>query len=1185
MGILHAYKMHGVIALFLCMSALWSRGQVQQVRETPAGVSGRLQYEIDITRDPRLGYVPKARLVEADKFRKERIRLHASATNTANGAAALALSAATAATAFTWTERGPYADAVGPSNGNTRAGNGVSAGRVRAIWQDITDATGKTLWVGGMDGGIWRTNDITAAPANWTLVTDALANNAIAGICQDPTDPNIMYAGTGEKAVNADAVRGAGIWMSSDHGSTWSLMPNTSAFWNVGKLLCDVIGNLYVGCNAISNTAGLQRYTKSTGTWTNITPSGLDPRIADMEISSTGRLHVAFGYLSSSSSVSGYRYTDKPSTVTAAGWTSPVTAYTPTNINVDLAVQGSTLYALPSNSSYAVSSIYRSIDGGANWSPVPSTPAFQQGQAWYNMAVAIDPGNTNNVMVGGLDCYRSGNAGTSWVQASYWVGATAPYVHADQQAMIWDAHNFVIVANDGGVFLSMDGGNTFSDRNSGLRLKQFYSVAIHPTQADYFLAGAQDNGVHQLNGAGLTTSMEVTGGDGAFVHIDRNEPQYQFGSYVYSNYRRSTDNGASWSSMASDNNGRFVNPTDYDDGQNIMYGSYAANTFARWDNAPTANALASVAMSGLNGGTVSAIKVSPFTANTVYFGGGASGVNPSLIRASNANGSPVFSDIIGASMKINGANISSIQFGTTEKNIIVAFSNYGVNNIWITSDGGTNWSSIDGNLPDMPVRWGMFYPGDDTRAIIATETGVWQCANINATAVAWDPEPGFPDVRTDMLDFRASDRTLVASTHGRGLFTTSIPAANGITSCGTVGGLNASAIGVGAATLGWTALSGALNYDVDYKLASASTWTNALTGATVTTVNLTGLVASSLYDYRVRANCSGGSGAYASAQFTTTSACGTVTGLGVTSVSTSTASISWAAMASALSYDLEYKTGVATTWTIALQGTTSLNGTLAGLQSNTLYNVRVRANCASGSGSYATSTLTTTGACPGPYDLVTNGTASGAAAIPFNTNINGTIGSSNDVDYYSFRITTGGTATITLGTLPANYNLTLYSGNGTTSLTRSSNSGTRSETISYTFSAGNYYIKVSGSNGANNASACYTLKVQLGTATGQDDPALLPPAVPAGASIGDDPAPSFRIYPNPAQDRVTIYLVADNSPRQLSVYDMNGKPVHTQQLTEMFTTLDLHTLAKGVYLFTVRSVDGQLLFRERVVRQ
>ncbi|MBD0287811.1 MAG: fibronectin type III domain-containing protein [Flavisolibacter sp.] len=87
--------------------------------------------------------------------------------------------------------------------------------------------------------------------------------------------------------------------------------------------------------------------------------------------------------------------------------------------------------------------------------------------------------------------------------------------------------------------------------------------------------------------------------------------------------------------------------------------------------------------------------------------------------------------------------------------------------------------------------------------------------------------------------------------------------------CGTVSGLTSSAVSTNTATVSWSALSGSNNYDVDYKLASSATWTNAATATTSLSVNLSGLTAGSLYDWRVKANCTGATGASAQAQFTT----------------------------------------------------------------------------------------------------------------------------------------------------------------------------------------------------------------------------------------------------------------------------------------------------------------------------
>lgn len=1144
---------------FLLVITFTVNAQVEKQKEEGAGISARLQQEIDMTKDPQLGYVPLARLLDA--YEQKRLR----AQNAAASRAPL----------FTWTERGPNTDAVGPSNGNTRPGNGKTSGRVRAIWEDLGDATGKTVWVGGIDGGLWKTNDITVATPTWTPINDFFGNLAVASICQDPTNVNIMYFGTGEKAINADAVRGAGIWMSTDHGLTWTVMTGTASFWNVSKMVCDASGNLYVGCNSTSNAAGIQRYTKSTGTWTNITPTGLEARVPDIELSSTGRLHIVCGYFNTAAASAGYRYTDNPATVTSGTWTSPAVSFSPVNVNVDLASNGNTLYALPSNTSYQVPTIYKSTNGGANWAATTTTPSFTSGQAWYCMAVAVDPNNANNVIVGSLDCYKSTNGGGSWTKISEWVGTTGQYVHADQQIITWRNNNQVLFGSDGGVHYSANGGTTITDKNTGLRIKQFYSVAIHPTSTNYFLAGAQDNGVHQMNNAGMGASVEVTGGDGAFVHIDQNQPQFQWGSYVYNQYRRSTNSGSSWSSVNfSSSAGRFINPTDYDDVNNIMYCSGAQNAFVRWSNPQSGATFTSVSMTALNTGTVSAVKVSPYTNHTVYFGGGRSTVVPTLIRATNANATPTFTNIIGSGMQIASANISSIELGTDEQNIIVAFSNYGINNVWVTSNGGTTWTAVDGNLPDMPVRWAMFYPGSNTKAIIATETGVWQTELINGASTIWDPETGFPNVRTDMLQYRASDGLLAAATHGRGLFTTIVGAAP---SCGTVSGLAASAITTSSATISWTALGGALNYDVDYKLASSATWINAATATTSLSINLTGLAENSAYDWRVRANCSGATGAYAQSAFTTLSStptCGTVTGLASSSVTSSGATVSWTSLAGALNYDVDYKANASATWINAATGTTATSVNLSGLSASTLYDWRVRANCTGATGAYAQAQFTTAAVntCPNALDVSTNGTAAGAATIPFNTDVKGLISPSGDNDYYRFVITTGGTATITLTTLPADYDIRLYSSNGTTQLAISQNGSTTSETISRTYTAGTYYVRVYGFNNANNATVCYTLRVALGTASVPDLPLTVTDKI------------RMDLYPNPARQVLNVSMTGYNEQKTMELFDLNGKKVMRETVTQNNAALRIANLPAGIYMLKVTAADGTVLGQNKFIK-
>lgn len=119
------------------------------------------------------------------------------------------------------------------------------------------------------------------------------------------------------------------------------------------------------------------------------------------------------------------------------------------------------------------------------------------------------------------------------------------------------------------------------------------------------------------------------------------------------------------------------------------------------------------------------------------------------------------------------ANISCIALGNSQDTIMVTFSNFGVSSIWQTYNGGSSWQTIEGNLPDMPVRWAIYHPENNKMAMIATETGVWHCVNLSAGNVEWFPvNTGMANVRVDMLQMRASDHTVLAATHGRGMFST-----------------------------------------------------------------------------------------------------------------------------------------------------------------------------------------------------------------------------------------------------------------------------------------------------------------------------------------------------------------------------------------------------------------------------
>jgi hypothetical protein len=295
--------------------------------------------------------------------------------------------------------------------------------------------------------------------------------------------------------------------------------------------------------------------------------------------------------------------------------------------------------------------------------------------------------------------------------------------------------------------------------------------------------------------------------------------------------------------------------------------------------------------------------------------------------------------------------------------------------------------------------------------------------------------------------------------------------------------------------------------------------------------------------------------------------CGDATGLTASAITQTSATVSWTAVSGATSYAVDYKTNASSTWINAATATTATSINLTGLTASTLYNWRVKATCSAGAGNYVQSQFTTATppvTCPGVYDVSTNGSTSGAALIPFNTDIKGLLSPSGDNDYYKFVITNSGTITMTLTTLPANYNLRLLNSSGST-LQTSSNNGTSNETISRTVSAGTYYARVYPSGGANNASNCYTLKVQLGTASRN-----------TGLEVVEMFPGKLSISPNPvAYSTNLLFNVESAGMADITVTDQQGSVVLRRLMAvragENIRTLDVSALPSGFYYVKLQS--------------
>lgn len=684
-----------------------------------------------------------------------------------------------------WVERGP---------------SNVS-GRTRAIVFDPNDITHKKVWAGGVTGGLWYNNDITSASSQWVAVDDFWDNIAITAIAFDPTNSQIMYVGTGEGWNQSfSGARGAGIWKSTNGGSTWTHLSSTSGFYFVndlvvrnesgtGVIYAAVKGFYYMKSWHGSSQEGLQRSTNGGTSFTQVLPNvpgeSSNYAAADIEIGADNKIWVGTMQFA-------YAGTDRGGgrVLTSTNGTTWTTSFShPSARRVEVACAPSSAnhaYAMFEASSQ-IDSIVKTTNNGTSWTAVsepndadggiPSSD-FSRGQAWYDMILAVDPNNSSVVYAGAVDLFKTGNSGTSWSQISHWYGGFGyPNVHADQHAIVFKpgSSSEVLFGNDGGIFRSTNANATsptFSHMNNGYNITQFYACAIHPTSgSNYFLAGAQDNGSHKFGNSGINSTTEVTGGDGAYCFIDQTNANYQITSYVYNSYWRSTDGGSNWGTrfQSDQTTGKFINPTDYDDNMDILYSSHSTTSINRVKGITGTPSIGSFTVSGM-ASMASHLRVSPYTTtSTTLFVGTEAG---DLFKVTNANGVSPTATSIGASLP--AGNISCVEIGASENELLVTLSNYGVNSVWYSSNGGSTWVSKEGNLPDMPVRWALFNPNDRTEVILATEVGIWSTSNLSVASPSWtSSNSGLANVRVDMLQIRASDNEVIAATHGRGLFSSS----------------------------------------------------------------------------------------------------------------------------------------------------------------------------------------------------------------------------------------------------------------------------------------------------------------------------------------------------------------------------------------------------------------------------
>ena len=423
-----------------------------------------------------------------------------------------------------------------------------------------------------------------------------------------------------------------------------------------------------------------------------------------------------------------------------------------------------------------------------------------------------------------------GSTTNPWDQISHWYGGfQEPYSHADQHGAVFleSDPNVVLFGNDGGITFTNDGGASISTRNYNFHTSQYYTVSVAPRdmfighstsisgrdrsnntgrnktitgQTDVFVGGLQDNGnMFQVDNADMSTSaIDVSGGDGAASMFSQDiNNKYFVQNYVYNRsievWNLNTSPATNFQINSEDeSNGDFINVQALDSKYGVIYSNYESGgqnqvaAFVEWDDFKAAdqntNASKVILSNGALSSNVSAMTVynnSDSSSSTLYIGteGGQ------LLKVEDANSytstttdgvTTLTSDATWTILTGNDflGSISDIEFGNSDQEIFVTFHNYGVNNIFHSSDGGANWSSKDGDLPNLPVRAILQNPLINDEIIIGTELGVWYTKDFSSENPSWSrANNGMSDVRVTDLDLRLGDDNKVfAATYGLGIF-------------------------------------------------------------------------------------------------------------------------------------------------------------------------------------------------------------------------------------------------------------------------------------------------------------------------------------------------------------------------------------------------------------------------------
>ena len=603
-----------------------------------------------------------------------------------------------------------------------------------------------TFFVTTPVGGVFKTID---KGENWTPIFNESSKPSIGNIAIAPSNSQRIYVGTGE--ANGSATSGAffgdGMYRSDDAGNSWT---------NIGLEESNHIGRIAVDpTNAdrvfVAATGKLYGYNSERGIY-RTTNGGNDWEQVLFVTDSTAAIDVAINYNDTDIIfASMWERTRKPWQRSYGGETSAVhrsldggdtweelgeiNGLPAPNLQtgrIGIAISESdpsTIYARYTTDEITneFNGLYKSVDNGDNWILVTLNDllGIDSSFGWYFGNLRINPEDAEEVYILGQGISKTTNSGDNWQSVSG--------MHVDHHALEYSRNNndFILAGNDGGAYLSEDGGTTWFHFEN-LPITQFYNIDVDYQQPERLYGGTQDNNTIRTLTAGTNDWNSIWGGDGFHVNVDPIDNNYIYVESQWGNIGRSINGGSSFSSAT---DGLDYDRTNWNTpiilspfNSEIVY--YGANKLYSSTRAELWTAISPDLTNGqhpsgsLAYGTITAIAASYNNLDVIYTGSDDGNLNVTF------DGGITWENM---SDDLPNRYITSLAISPTDDLVLYAtFSGYGVldyaPHIYKTIDGGQNWSDISSNLPSIPVNDVVLHSTEDY-IFIATDMNVWYSEN------------------------------------------------------------------------------------------------------------------------------------------------------------------------------------------------------------------------------------------------------------------------------------------------------------------------------------------------------------------------------------------------------------------------------------------------------------------------